>query len=175
MSDAMTTDLYEVTMAMSHLKEGLTGPATFSLFVRDMPPDRGFPVAAGLESSLDFLSGHRITSEDVDAFASVLRRPPRDLHPLLGMGFTGQVRTVPEGRLVLAGEPLTLPHGEITEKERNGVVRRRPAAPGSHGLRAIAGPGSTSPMISSRMPAARRRKILSRSPRLHSGCAHGGS
>ncbi|MFF7640925.1 nicotinate phosphoribosyltransferase [Streptomyces canus] len=120
MSDATTTDLYEVTMAMSYLKEGLTGPATFSLFVRDMPPDRGFLVAAGLESSLDFLSGYRITSEDIDAFASALHRPPRDLAPLLGMRFTGQVRAVPEGRIVLAGEPLLevtapLPQAQLVE------------------------------------------------------------
>lgn len=37
MSDAMTTDLHEVTVGMSYLREGVTGPATFSLFVRDLP------------------------------------------------------------------------------------------------------------------------------------------
>ncbi|MDX2691952.1 nicotinate phosphoribosyltransferase [Streptomyces ipomoeae] len=120
MSDATTTDLYEVTMAMSYLKEGLTGPATFSLFVRDMPPDRGFLVAAGLEPSLDFLSGYRITSEDIDAFASALHRPVRDLEPLLGTEFTGEVRAIPEGRIVLAGEPLLevtapLPQAQLVE------------------------------------------------------------
>ncbi|KUO15981.1 nicotinate phosphoribosyltransferase [Streptomyces dysideae] len=120
MSDATTTDLYEVTMAMSYLREGMTRPATFSLFVRDMPPGRGFLVAAGLESSLDFLSGFRVDAEDVDAFASALHRPPRDLAPLLGMEFTGQVRAVPEGRIVLAGEPLLevtapLPEAQLVE------------------------------------------------------------
>ncbi|MFC4463606.1 nicotinate phosphoribosyltransferase [Streptomyces xiangluensis] len=120
MSDATTTDLYEVTMAMSYLREGMTGPATFSLFVRDMPPGRGFLVAAGLESSLDFLSGFRVDAEDVDSFASALHRPPRDLAPLLGMEFTGQVRAVPEGGIVLAGEPLLevaapLPEAQLVE------------------------------------------------------------
>ncbi|MCX4903799.1 nicotinate phosphoribosyltransferase [Streptomyces sp. NBC_00878] len=120
MSSATTTDLYEVTMAMSYLREGMTGPATFSLFVRDMPPDRGFLVTAGLESSLDFLSGFRVGPEDVDAFASALHRPPGDLAPLLGMEFNGQVRAVPEGRIVLAGEPLlevtaSLPQAQLVE------------------------------------------------------------
>ena len=55
MSDVTTTDLYEVTMAMSYLREGMTAPATFSLFVRDLPPERGFLVAAGLEPALDYL------------------------------------------------------------------------------------------------------------------------
>ncbi|WP_230193604.1 nicotinate phosphoribosyltransferase [Streptomyces coriariae] len=120
MSDATTTDLYEVTMVMSYLQEGMTGPATFSLFVRDLPPGRGFLIAAGLESVLDYLSGFRVGPEDVDAFASALHRPPRDLQPLLGTEFTGRVRAVPEGRVVLAGEPLLevtapLPQAQLVE------------------------------------------------------------
>ncbi|MFF4656105.1 nicotinate phosphoribosyltransferase [Streptomyces sp. NPDC001381] len=120
MSDATTTDLYEVTMALCYLREGTTGQATFSLFVRDLPPERGFLVAAGLESALDHLTGLRVGPEDVDAFASALHRPPRDLEPLLGLTFTGQVRAVPEGRIVLAGEPLLevtapLPQAQLAE------------------------------------------------------------
>ncbi|WKX69112.1 nicotinate phosphoribosyltransferase [Streptomyces sp. XD-27] len=106
MSDATATDLYEVTMAMSYLREGMTGPATFSLFVRALPPSRGFLVAAGLEQALDFLGAFRVGPEDVDAFAAALHRPRADLHPLLGLRFTGEARAVPEGRLVLADEPL---------------------------------------------------------------------
>lgn len=120
MSDATTTDLYEVTMAMSYLREGMTAPATFSLFVRDLPPERGFLVTAGLESALDHLSGFHVGPEDVDAFAAALRRPRRDLEPLLGLEFTGRVRAVPEGRVVLAGEPLLevtapLPEAQLVE------------------------------------------------------------
>jgi nicotinate phosphoribosyltransferase len=120
MSDATTTDLYEVTMAMSYLREGMTAPATFSLFVRDLPAERGFLVAAGVESALDFLSGFRVGPEDVDAFAAALHRPRRDLEPLLGLEFTGEVRAVPEGRIVLAGEPLLevtapLPQAQLAE------------------------------------------------------------
>lgn len=56
MSEVTTTDLYQVTMALSYLREGMYAPATFSLFVRDVPTGRGFLVAAGLEPSLDHLS-----------------------------------------------------------------------------------------------------------------------
>ncbi len=49
MSDVTTTDLYEVTMALSYLREGMDGPATFSLFVWSLPPERGFLVSAGAE------------------------------------------------------------------------------------------------------------------------------
>ncbi|MFE9002963.1 nicotinate phosphoribosyltransferase [Streptomyces sp. NPDC007875] len=120
MSEAMTTDLYEATMALSYLREGMTGPATFDLYARRLPPERGFLVAAGLEPALDFLSGFRVGPEDVAAFAAAMHRPYEDLEPLLGLGFDGEVRAVPEGRIVLAGEPLLeltapLPQAQLVE------------------------------------------------------------
>ncbi|GAA1255462.1 nicotinate phosphoribosyltransferase [Streptomyces javensis] len=120
MSEAMTTDLYEVTMALSYLREGMTAPATFDLYVRDLPPGRGFLVAAGLEPALDFLSGFRVEPEDVAAYAAAMGRPYEDVEPLLGLGFDGEVRAVPEGRIVLAGEPLLeltapLPQAQLVE------------------------------------------------------------
>ncbi|MFE7317968.1 nicotinate phosphoribosyltransferase [Streptomyces sp. NPDC057555] len=115
-----TTDLYEVTMALTYLREGMTGPATFSCFVRELPADRGFLVAAGVESVLDFLSRFRVGPDDVEVFAEVLHRPAAALAPLLGLRFTGEVRAVPEGRVVLAGEPLLevtapLPQAQVVE------------------------------------------------------------
>ncbi|CUM36863.1 Nicotinate phosphoribosyltransferase [Streptomyces venezuelae] len=115
-----STDLYEVTMALSYLREDMRAPATFSLFVRDLPPGRGFLVAAGLEPALDYLSHFLVGRSDVREFAEALRRPVEDVEPLHGLSFDGQVRAVPEGRLVLAGEPLLevtapLPQAQLVE------------------------------------------------------------
>ncbi|MEU3447512.1 nicotinate phosphoribosyltransferase [Streptomyces thermolilacinus] len=120
MSRVTTTDLYEVTMALSYLKEGMDGTATFDLFVRDLPPDRGFLVSAGLESALDYLTDFRVTPADAEDFAAVLHRPRHELEPLVGLAFRGEVRAVPEGRVVLAGEPLMevtapLPQAQLVE------------------------------------------------------------
>ncbi|MEU8619606.1 nicotinate phosphoribosyltransferase [Streptomyces sp. NPDC048623] len=120
MSEVTSTDLYEVTMALSYLREDMRAPATFSLFVRDLPPGRGFLVAAGLEGVLDHLSRYRVSGSDVEEFAEVLRRPVADLEPLRGLSFDGEVRAVPEGRLVFAGEPLLevtapLPQAQLVE------------------------------------------------------------
>ncbi|MFI0785876.1 nicotinate phosphoribosyltransferase [Streptomyces lydicus] len=120
MSDATLTDLYEVTMALSYLREGMERPATFSCFVRELPSQRGFLVAAGTEAVLDHLTGFRVGREDIEVFAEVLRRPVRDLAPLLDLRFTGEVRAVPEGRVVLAHEPLVeitapLPQAQLVE------------------------------------------------------------
>ncbi|OLZ59188.1 nicotinate phosphoribosyltransferase [Streptomyces sp. IMTB 2501] len=120
MSDVTTTDLYEVTMALSYVREDMHAPATFSLFVRDLPPGRGFLVAAGLEPALDFLGRYRVERDDVEEFAAALHRPARDLMPLLGLSFEGEVRAVPEGHAVFAGEPLLevtapLPQAQLVE------------------------------------------------------------
>ncbi|MFF5780451.1 nicotinate phosphoribosyltransferase [Streptomyces virginiae] len=106
MSETTTTDLYEVTMAMSYLREGMLASATFSLFVRDLPPGRGFLVSAGLEPSLDYLSHFRVSADDVRDFAVALHRPPEEVSGLLGLRFDGEVHAIPEGHLVFAGEPL---------------------------------------------------------------------
>ena len=107
-------------MALSYLREDMRGPATFSLFVRTLPPGRGFLVAAGLEPALDYLSRFRVGQADVEDFAAVLHRPVGDLAPLQGLSFDGQVRAVPEGRIVFAGEPLLevtapLPQAQLVE------------------------------------------------------------
>ncbi|GAA2961468.1 nicotinate phosphoribosyltransferase [Kitasatospora cinereorecta] len=107
-------------MAVSYLREGMTKNATFSLFVRGLPPGRGFLVSAGLESALDFLAGLRITADDAHDFATALGCPAAVTRPLVGLGFTGEVRAVPEGRLVLPGEPLLevtapLPEAQLAE------------------------------------------------------------
>ena len=120
MSQVTTTDLYEVTMALSYLRENMRAPATFSLFVRDLPAGRGFLVAAGLDPALDYLSRFRVGRTDAQEFAEVLGRPVEDLEPLRGLTFDGQVRAVPEGRLVFAGEPLLevtapLPQAQLVE------------------------------------------------------------
>src|SRR5579862_6965145 len=52
---ALLTDLYELNMAASYLRRGMTADATFSLFVRGLPASRGFLVAAGVEECADWL------------------------------------------------------------------------------------------------------------------------
>lgn len=105
MGRALLTDLYELNMAASYLRRGMTGPATFSLFVRQLPPDRGFLVAAGLEDCLDYLESLRFEDEEL----AWLRRAGFDhetVDALARLRFTGEVWAVPEGRVVLANEPL---------------------------------------------------------------------
>src|SRR6476660_348298 len=103
---ALFTDLYELTMAAAFLREGVGGPATFSLFARRLPAGRGFLVAAGLEDALEYLRGFRFTDTGLGFLRSLGRFEPAFLDHLRGLRFTGEVRAVPEGTPVFADEPL---------------------------------------------------------------------
>jgi nicotinate phosphoribosyltransferase len=54
-NSALLTDRYEFTMAEAYYQSKMFAPSTFSLFIRDYPPNRGYFVSAGLEDVLDYL------------------------------------------------------------------------------------------------------------------------
>jgi nicotinate phosphoribosyltransferase len=106
---ALLTDLYELTMAAALFEHHIDCRATFELFVRQLPPERGYLVAAGLDSILGYLEHLCFNDEDVrflrahpafhtvsDAFFEYLR----------DFRFTGDVDAVPEGTLIFGGEPF---------------------------------------------------------------------
>ena len=105
MPGGLLTDLYELNMAASYLRRGMQGPATFSLFARHLPPDRGFLVAAGLEDALAWLEGFGFEEADLDYLIGVgFDRDAVDR--FAGLRFDGDVWAVPEGRIVCANEPI---------------------------------------------------------------------
>ena len=57
MPSALSTDLYELTMAAGHYGAGAPPRATFELSVRSLPRDRGYLLAAGIEPALVYLEG----------------------------------------------------------------------------------------------------------------------
>jgi nicotinate phosphoribosyltransferase len=106
MPSALLTDLYELNMAASYLRRGMDQEATFSLFVRRLPPNRGFLVAAGLEPCLAFLEDFRFEEEELEHLGSHLSFDDDTLEAFRALRFDGDVWAVPEGRIVLPNEPL---------------------------------------------------------------------
>jgi nicotinate phosphoribosyltransferase len=82
------------------------GEATFSLFIRQLPPTRGFLVAAGLEPCLEFLEGFGLSEPELDYLGRELGFEDPVLDALGALRFSGEVWAVPEGRVVYANEPL---------------------------------------------------------------------
>ena len=114
---ALFTDLYELTMAAAFFREGVAGRATFSAFVRRLPPGRGFLVAAGLEDVLEYLRSLRFTADGLHYLRSLGRFEPAFLDHLGALRFTGDVRAVPEGTVVFADEPLLEVTGPLIEAQ----------------------------------------------------------
>jgi nicotinate phosphoribosyltransferase len=120
MSRALLTDLYELNMAASYLRRGMTGQATFSLFIRTLPEAWGFYVACGLERCLEYLEAFRFADEDLDYIRTGLGFDEASVQALAGLRFTGDVRAIPEGRVVFPQEPLLevtapLPEAQLVE------------------------------------------------------------
>jgi len=106
MAGGLLTDLYELNMAASYLHRDMDEPATFSLFVRRLPPGRGFLVTAGLEPCLDFLERFGFEDDELAYLRDELGFEADVLEAFHELSFTGDVWAVPEGRIVYADEPM---------------------------------------------------------------------
>lgn len=106
LSVGLFTDLYELTMAQAYWQNGVTDEATFSLFFRNYPPNRGYFVFSGLEEVLSYLEGFCFTDEDVSHLHSLGQLDEAFLDYLRGVRFTGIARALPEGSVFFTNEPV---------------------------------------------------------------------
>ena len=97
-SREIMTDLYELTMAASYFEQKMFATATFSLFVREYPPNRSYLVCAGLSPLLDYLESFHFRPDDLEYLRQTGLFPENFLEFLASMSFTGEVRAIPEGR-----------------------------------------------------------------------------
>lgn len=114
---ALLTDLYQLTMMQAYLDRGMDEPAVFELFVRKLPAQRNFLVAAGLEQALDFLEWLARQGGFSDGLLERLR----------AFRFTGDVDALPEGTVFFADEPVLrvtapLPQAQLAESRLLNIV-----------------------------------------------------
>ena len=117
---ALLTDLYQITMLQAYLQEDMAAPAVFELFVRKLPPQRNFLVAAGLEQVLRFLETFAFTDAEIEWLSGQGGFSTRLLDHLRDMRFEGDVDAMPEGTVFFADEPFIritapLPQAQLVE------------------------------------------------------------
>ena len=117
MSDALYTDLYQLTMAQAYWQSGKTAPATFSLYFRSLPPGRGYFVFAGLQDALDYLEGFGFSDDDIAFLRSTERFDADFLDYLAHLCFTGGARAMPEGTIFFPNEPVIEVSGPVIEAQ----------------------------------------------------------
>ncbi len=116
----LTTDLYQLTMLAGYHAQGMEGEAVFEFFVRELPPNRNFYLAAGLEQLLDYLENLRFGEAELEWARHSGRFPPEFIDYLGTLRFTGQVHALPEGTVCFPNEPLVritapLPQAQLIE------------------------------------------------------------
>jgi nicotinate phosphoribosyltransferase len=116
-NSALLTDLYQLNMVEAYLAHGITGPATFEFFVRDLPASRNFLIAAGLEQALAFLEDLRFSDDDIAWLAQTGRFSKRLLDYLGGFRFTGAIDAMAEGTVFFPNEPILRVTGSLPEAQ----------------------------------------------------------
>lgn len=117
---ALLTDLYELTMAAGYFEHRVDCRATFELFVRQLPPERSYLVAAGLDSALGYLEHLCFTTEDVRFLRSLphfTKVSDAFFDYLQNFRFTGDISAVPEGTLIFGGEPILQVTAPVAEAQ----------------------------------------------------------
>jgi nicotinate phosphoribosyltransferase len=115
--DPLLTDLYELTMMQAYFDAGMNETASFEFFVRALPRERNFLMAAGLEQVLDYLSHLSFSTDDIDRLAALDRFSTAFLTSLETLRFTGQVDAMREGTIFFADEPILRVTAPIREAQ----------------------------------------------------------
>ncbi|WP_420428336.1 nicotinate phosphoribosyltransferase [Algiphilus sp.] len=118
--DGLFTDLYELSMLQAYHAEGMNQEAVFSLSVRQLPPQRNYLIACGLDTVLEHLQRLRFGDADIAYLRSLGHFSESFLDWLHHFRFRGRVRAVPEGTPVFAHEPILeieapLPDAQLVE------------------------------------------------------------
>lgn len=118
---ALLTDLYQLTMAAGYWCAGKTGEvATFELFVRRLPSNRNFILAAGLDQALEYLLNLRFDEEEIHylkALPQFQRVPEGFFDALRAFRFTGDVFAAREGTPLFPGEPILTLRAPLLEAQ----------------------------------------------------------
>ncbi len=116
----LLTDLYQFAMMQAYLDHGETETAVFEFFIRNLPRNRQFLMAAGLQSALEYLETLRFAPKDIAWLASTGRFRKNLLDYLADFAFTGDIHVMPEGSIFFANEPILrvtapLPAAQLVE------------------------------------------------------------
>lgn len=118
---ALNTDLYELTMAAGFFEAGkASARATFELFLRRLPWNRNFVLAAGLAQAVEYLQDLKFTAAEI-AYLRTLpqfeQTSPAFFEMLAGLRFTGDLFAVREGTPLFGGEPFLTVRAPLIEAQ----------------------------------------------------------
>lgn len=112
------TDLYQINMMETYWRDGVHNrKAVFELFFRKLPFGNGYAVYAGLERAIQILKSFKFTEDDIEYLRSEGGFQEDFLSYLSKLRFTGNIRSMKEGEVVFAGEPLVRVEAPLAEAQ----------------------------------------------------------
>lgn len=102
----LLTDLYQLTMLQGYFEQQMEEDAVFEFFVRKLPKNRGFLMAAGLDQVVEFLEGLCFSDRELEWLRKEGRFSEVFVDYLAGLRFTGALDAMPEGTVFFPNEPI---------------------------------------------------------------------
>jgi nicotinate phosphoribosyltransferase len=115
MSEALRTDLYQLTMMQAYWKSGHDPEATFDYFVRKIPSG-SYLVTAGLSYVLDYIENLSFEDDDIE-YLKTQGFNEEFLDNLRSFRFTGDIFAMPEGSIAFPLEPIIRVTAPIMEAQ----------------------------------------------------------
>jgi nicotinate phosphoribosyltransferase len=127
LASPLVTDLYQLTMLHAYYAHGMGETAVFELFVRKLPRERNFMMAAGLEQALEFLEHLRFSAEELEWVERSGKFSRGFAERLAKLRFTGDVHAAPEGTIFFPDEPILrvtapMPEAQLVESRLINLV-----------------------------------------------------
>jgi nicotinate phosphoribosyltransferase len=113
---SLFTDFYELTMCASYFDNNQDEQATFDLFVRRLPENRGYLLFAGLEQVLLYLENLKFYDKQL-LYLKKQGFSNEFVEYLDSFKFTGDVWAMPEGTVAFPNEPLIRVTAPIIEAQ----------------------------------------------------------
>jgi len=114
----MLTDFYQLTMMQGYFRQGYHNKmAVFDVFFRELPPNSGYAIAAGLEQVVEYLENLSFSEDDIAYLRSLEVFDPEFLEELRNFRFTGDIDAIPEGTVVFPQEPLLRVKARLLEAQ----------------------------------------------------------
>jgi len=115
MSEALRTDLYQLTMMQAYWRSGHKPEATFDYFVRKIPSG-SYLVTAGLDYVLDYIANLRFEDDDIQ-YLRTQGFNEEFLDLLRDFRFAGDILAMPEGSIAFPLEPIIRVTAPIMEAQ----------------------------------------------------------
>jgi len=145
---AVLTDLYQLAMLKAYHDQDMNQTAVFEFYIRNLPAQRNFLMAAGLEQVLEYLENLRFTRQERDWLESSGRFPANFVESLKSLRFTGDVDALPEGTLFFPNEPVLritapLPQAQLAETRIINILQLQTMAASKAARMVLTAPGKT--------------------------------